>query len=193
MISLILNLHHNNYPECITSAPRNLDKKREDNTQKLTTVCLSYVKGLAKRILKMCCPYDIWTIFTSGSTLRRYLFHVKLPIEFNMTKNCVYSIPCSCGKIYKGETCCPLKIRLEQHQKAVIQGEIEKLSMADHIWKKKGTHLPLWDEVKIIDREVHWRIRCLKESAHMLGYSDLLSRPSIEMNTIWELIIKKVR
>ena len=27
----------------------------------------------------------------------------------------------------------------------------------------------------------------------MLGYNDQLSRPSIEMNTIWEPIIKKVR
>ena len=65
--------------------------------------------------------------------------------------------------------------------------------MADHIGKEKGYHLPLWNEVEIINREEHWRIRCLKESAHMLSYSDLLSRPSIEMNTIWESIIKKVR
>ena len=57
----------------------------------------------------------------------------------------------------------------------------------DHIWKEKGNHLPLRDEVEMIDREEHWRIRHLKESAHMLGYSDLLSRPNIEMNTIWEL------
>ena len=27
----------------------------------------------------------------------------------------------------------------------------------------------------------------------MLGYSDLLSKPSIETNTIWEPIIKKVK
>ena len=27
--------------------------------------------------------------------------------------------------------------------------------MADHIWKEKGNHLHLWDEVKIIDREEH--------------------------------------
>ena len=27
----------------------------------------------------------------------------------------------------------------------------------------------------------------------MLGYNDLLSRPSIELNTIWEPIIKKAR
>ena len=110
-----------------------------------------------------------------------------------MTKNCLYSIPCSCGKIYEGETGQPLKVRLEEHRKAVVRGEIEKLGIADHIWKEKGNHLPLWDEVEIIDRVEHWRIRRLKESAHMLVYNGMLSRPSIELNTIWEPIIKKAR
>ena len=85
------------------------------------------------------------------------------------------------------------KVRLKVHRKAVVRGEIEKSGMADHIWKEKGNHLPLWDEVKIFDSAEHWRIRLLKESAHVLGYNDLLNRPSIEMNTIWEPIIKKVR
>ena len=71
MISLRHNLHHNNYPEHITSAPRNLDRRMEDNTRKLTTVCLPYVKGLAERIQKICSPYDIKTVFTSGSSLRQ--------------------------------------------------------------------------------------------------------------------------
>ena len=67
-----------------------------------------------------------------------------------------------------------------------------------YIWqtiygKKTGNHLPLWDKVEIVDRAEHWRIRRLKKSAHMLGYNDLLSRPSIELNTIWEPIIKKAR
>ena len=60
-----------------------------------------------------------------------------------MTKNCVHSIPCSCCKIYKGETDRPLKVRLEEHRKAVVQGEIERLGMADHIWKEKEKHQPL--------------------------------------------------
>ena len=47
--------------------------------------------------------------------------------------------------------------------------------------------------LEIIDRAEHWRIRHLKESAHILGYNYLLSRPSIEMNTIWEPIINKAR
>ena len=46
--------------------------------------------------------------------------------------------------------------------------------MVDHIWQKKGNYLPLWDEFKIIDRIEDSRIRRPKESAHMLGYTDLL-------------------
>ena len=65
--------------------------------------------------------------------------------------------------------------------------------MADHIWKENGNHLAFWNKVEIIDRAEHWRVSHLKESTHMLGYNDLLSRPSIELNTIWELIIKKAR
>ena len=49
-------------------------------------------------------------------------------------KTVVYSISCSCGKIYKGETCCPLKVKLEEHQKAVVWGEIEKSRMVDYYW-----------------------------------------------------------
>ena len=138
MISLRHNLHRNNYPERIRSAPRNLDWRIEDNTRKLTTVCLPYVKGLAERIQKICSPYDIWTIFTNGSILQRYLFRVKPPVEFNMIKNCLKSIPCSCAKIYKGETGHPLKVRLEEHRMAVERSEIEKSDRVDHIWKKNG-------------------------------------------------------
>ena len=151
MISLRCNLSLNNYTDRIILAPRNLDRRIEDNNWKLTIVCQPYVKSLAKRIQKICSPYDIRTIFTSSLTLWGYLLWVKPPTEFNMTKKCVYSIPCSCGKIFKGETCHPLKVRLE-HRKAVVQGEIEKSGMVDHIWKEKGNHLHLWDEVKIIDK-----------------------------------------
>ena len=65
MISLRHNLHRNNYPERITSVPRNQDRRIEVNTRKLTMVCLPYVKGLAERIQNICGPYDISTVFYS--------------------------------------------------------------------------------------------------------------------------------
>ena len=163
----------------------------ENNIGKLSTVRLPNVKGLAEKVQKIWSPYDIRIIVRSDTSLRKYLCRVKPPTEYNLTKNCIYSISCSCVKVYKGETYCPLKVRLEEHRKAGCQGEVNKSGMADLIWKEKGNNLPLWDEVRIINREERWIIRCLKEAAHMLGFSDLLRRPSIEINMIWEPFIKK--
>ena len=76
MISLRHNLHHNNYLECIKSAPRNLDRRIEDNAQKLTTVCLSYVKWLAERIQKVCHKNLIQDHCWSGGMWKHYFFHI---------------------------------------------------------------------------------------------------------------------
>lgn len=59
---------------------------------------------------------------------------------------------------------------------------IEKLGVTDHIEIEKGDHRPQWDEVELIDKL--WERRKLKESAHILLYKNILSRPSIGMNTI---------
>ena len=52
----------------------------------------------------------------------------------------------------------------------------------------KRNHLPLWYQAKTNDREEDSMSQ--RSRAH-IGYSDLLSRPSIEINTIWEPLIKK--
>ena len=63
-------------------------------------------------------------------------------------------------------------------------------SVLSRNWTRIAVSISCW-KVEIIDRDEHWRIRRLKESAHMLGYNDPLSKPSIELNIIWEMIIKK--
>ena len=49
-------------------------------------------------------------------------------------------------------------MRLQEHQKAVTCGEVEKSGVDDHIWREKGGHHSLWDQVEIIDKEHHWKI-----------------------------------
>lgn len=93
-------------------------------------------------------------------------------MEGNMTKNCVYSIPCSGGREYKDETSRPIKVRLGKHRKTIVRDGTIKSSMADQEWREMGSHQPLW------------KVRCLKESAHILGYEDVPSSPSIEITTI---------
>ena len=53
MISLRHNLHRKNYPEHKTSAPRNLDRRIEENNRKPTTVGLPYVKGRHSQVVQL--------------------------------------------------------------------------------------------------------------------------------------------
>ena len=99
-----------------------------------------------------------------------------------MTKDCVYAIPCSRVRIYKEETGRLLNMRLQDQQKTVTRGEVKKSGVAEHIWRENGDHRPLWDQVEIIDKEHNWRIR-----------KNLLNRPSLEINTIWEPVIRSAR
>ena len=71
MFRLRHNLYrnNNNNPESIILVPRNLDWTKENDSRRLIAVCLPYVNSRAERIQKICSPYYIRTIFTSGSTL----------------------------------------------------------------------------------------------------------------------------
>ena len=148
----MISLRHN-YPECITSAPRNLDWRIEDNTRKLTTVCLPYVKKSAK-----------------GS--KRYVVH--------MTSGQYSQVVQLSGDISSGSS----HQRNSTWSRTVLTPSLEVV-----VKYTKARQVTPWR----VEQVEAGRIRRLKESAHMLGYNDLLGRPSREMSTIWELIIKKVR
>ena len=57
----------------------------------------------------------------------RTLVNIKTVLSFRVFR------PNRCGKVYKKQTRCPIKIRLEEHQKTVCRGEIENSVMSDHI------------------------------------------------------------
>ena len=89
MISLRHNLHHNIYPESIISAPRNLDWRIEDGYRKITTVCLPYVKSLAKRI-------------------KRYIVHISSE-QYSQVDSLEVSLLCQdANKIQHGQELCVL-------------------------------------------------------------------------------------
>lgn len=65
--------------------------------------------------------------------------------------------------------------------------------MSDNVWREKSGHQPnvKWSKKKKIKKmKEHWRIRFLKKSPHMLGYDNLVSRPSLEIDTILGSLIK---
>lgn len=78
----------------------------------------------------------------------------------------------SLAVVTKNTTSHLLKVKLEEYCKAVVSSGTMKSGRADHVQrKKKNSYGRLWKE--------HWKIRCLKESTHMLVYEGLISTPSI--------------
>ena len=61
----------------------------------------------------------VLSVFKSYLTLYKYLNKTCHFLKKTWQKNDVCDIPCCCGRHYKGEMCCPLKLT-EEHEKALI-------------------------------------------------------------------------
>ena len=95
---------------------------------------------------------------------------------------------CEYGKRYVGETCRPLKTRVNEHQRNTTNGEIDKSKIAEHSWEQKNRFQ--WDKASIISKEENSRIRKLKQSAFIHCTDHVISQPSIDISPIWLPIIR---
>ena len=84
---------------------------------------IPYIAGLSESIQRVCKDFDIKTAFKSGKTLRSYLTKVKDPIPITTESSILYSIPCSCGKVYIGEKTRKFEQRVKEHQDAWKKGD----------------------------------------------------------------------
>ena len=101
----------------------------------------------------------------SVSTLREKLTRVKDKLPMGKLSNVVYQVPCTCGKIYIGETVRRLDTRLKEHKDACICGQLDKSAIAEHAWSEH--HPILWESTKVIDRANRQDILRLKEALHI--------------------------
>ena len=79
------------------------------------------------------------TAFKSASTLRTALVRVKDPIPIEQKSGVAYEVPCSCGKVYIGETKRTLETRMKEHRAAARLGQLEKSAVAEHAWQDGHT------------------------------------------------------
>ena len=62
------------------------------------------------------------------------LLKVKDPLPREKQANVIYKVPCTCGKVYIGETTHQLETRLKEHKDACIKGITDKSAIAKHDW-----------------------------------------------------------
>ena len=126
--------------------PRTPTEEREPPQAR---IFIPYVAGLSEDIRRICSRYEIKTIFRSSHTLRRSLVSVKDRLPEETRSMVVYQVPCSCGKVYIGETKRALSVRIKEHQDAVRLLHTSKSAIAEHAWE--AGHRIDWEGTQILD------------------------------------------
>ena len=78
--------------------------KLEREEERPPTVHLPYIAGVSERIRRVHKDFNIRVAFKSGPTLHSLLTKVKDPLPREKQARVVYDVPCTCGKVYIGET-----------------------------------------------------------------------------------------
>jgi hypothetical protein len=90
------------------------------------SVYIPYVKGVSEQFKLIGNRYNIRMIFKTERTLRNTLMKTRPERDPEQTAQCIYSIPCECGRSYIGETGRPLAVRLREHRHSLKEGLAEK-------------------------------------------------------------------
>jgi hypothetical protein len=98
------------------------------------------------------------------------------------TAQCIYSIPCECGRSYIGETGRPLAVRPCEHWHSLKDGLLEKSKLAQRAYEEG--HRVGWDEARVLEIESNSRYRKYKESAHIACLNNPISQPSLDISPI---------
>ena len=112
--------------------PREHDGEREE--ERPPTVHLPYVASVSERIRRVCKDFNIRALFRSRPMVHSLLAKVKDPLPMEKQANVVFKVPCTCGKVYIGETTRRLETRLKEHKEACIKDFTDKSAIADDAW-----------------------------------------------------------
>ena len=152
-------LSWNGYPKSFISSSTehhdSTNKNQESQTDEIK-VFIPYVQGMSEDIRRVCRQHGIKTIFKSA-------LKYQLPIDKH--SGIVYEIPCTCGKVYVGETIRRLGTRIKEHKEACQSYSLDKSAIAEHAWTE---HHPIqWDNIKILDKAKRQDLFRIKEAMHI--------------------------
>ena len=80
--------------------------------------------------------------------------------------------------------------RTKEHDRDIRLARTQTSAVSEHA--NQTGHLPIWKEVKFIDRDPHWYTRRVKEAIHTSLHPNNINRDSgIEIPKAWIPTIKK--
>ena len=90
-----------------------------------------YIEGMTDKLAKILKKGNITVIFSPPNTIRKMMDSAKDSMNSKFYKG-VYTIPCSCGKVYIRETSRTFHIRLKEHGVDLIYNKVQRSALAKH-------------------------------------------------------------
>jgi len=129
--------------------------------------------------------------FTPPNTIKNMLSSAKDLIDPKNLKG-VYSVPCSCGKIYIGETGRSFGIRLREHINDISKNRSEKSGLAEHACS--SSHYICIEQARLIHKEDHYLKRRVKEAIEIEKTSNNMNRDDgLKLSNTWKPLINKTK
>ena len=128
---------------------RNGDRRPEENS---FGIVLPYIWGTTDKIAEILRRRNLKVCFSPPNSIRNMLYFSKDPTEPKLIQG-VYAIPCSCEKVYIGETGRSMKTRLKEHNIDIHHGRIKKSAITEQSHASK--HQICWEDLKVLEKISH--------------------------------------
>jgi hypothetical protein len=126
-------------------------------------VNMPYIKGISEKFRRIGEWYNIKTLFKTRQTLRSMLIRTRPNREVQDMRQCIYSIPCECGRCYIVETGRPFSVQIGEHMNNLKQGLMKESRLAKHVYEEQ--HHIQWKEAKVVQIETNNMCKKYKEAA----------------------------
>lgn len=163
--------------------------KPNNETKQIATAYLPYIKGTTDKISRIISKHNIKTVFKPHCILRNQFRSVKDPLPKLHTSG-VYSIPCSCGKYYIGQTGRAIDTRKNEHRSDCRHKRITQSALAEHTLQTG--HTINFDETKVLAKTQHGKSRYIREAIEIEKHPENINRDdTFYLSKFWKPALTK--
>ncbi|XP_053989899.1 uncharacterized protein LOC128882340, partial [Hylaeus volcanicus] len=160
--------------------------KVDENRPNKKKVIIPYIKGTTERIAKTLRKFDIETIFTTDRKIGQMLRNPKDSLHLRTPG--IYSIPCSCGKEYIGQTGRLIRTRLNEHMNNIKNVNTEKSAVAEHFYRTN--HVIEFDKANVLASIDNYQQRVIREAIEIVKQPQNFNKEDgYKLSKLWHSII----
>ena len=137
-------LRANSYPDrfvqrIVRRRERRSENQRSEQMEERRNTCyvsIPYVRGMSEAIPNILRPLGLTVAHRSSPWKWALCEGIKDQIPDHLKRGVVYCVPCrECEAVYVGETMRNLAVRLQEHKRHSVNGDIHRSAVAEHVFK----------------------------------------------------------